>query len=413
MRRIIGWKGLSIVGASLLALLLIACDGEDRPAVDVVDDGSASGSASGSSSASGSVSASGTGSGSSSGSASVSASGAGSTGGETSGVGLLIPAGLSPETEGPSASDGIYTSETNREIYQKISSDYQEIANLANRVNDGEPLPAAEILLLYEAGYYTRLGTSSRSLRGFARDAARTEEFPEAVEFYGSATFLDTPINDAIAGARTAENYTDGQRRQAILKGVLRILYHWSLRYVQNAEETLNEGWVDEAWAIYVGEPGEDGSYPNSLSALARSREENFGREGTIDVPMREAMARAQAAAKADDADAYLEAANDIYSRFNALFYLATVRYLGQAVASVEEGDMDAAGIQQVEGLSFYQSIQWKVAAADASADEAIVAFFTSPADALTTEMRDAALEGLNGTATALLLEESDLVTGF
>jgi hypothetical protein len=82
-------------------------------------------------------------------------------------------------------------------------------------------------------------------------------------------------------------------------------------------------------------------------------------------------------------------------------------------VASVEAGDMDAAGIQQVEGLSFYQSIQWKVAAADASADEALVAFFTSAPDALTAEMRDAALAALNGTATALLLEDADLVTGF
>jgi hypothetical protein len=124
-------------------------------------------------------------------------------------------------------------------------------------------------------------------------------------------------------------------------------------------------------------------------------------------------MVRAQAAAKADDSAAYLEAANDIYSRFNAIFYLATVRYLGEALASAEGGDLDAAGTQQVEGLSFYQSIQWKVAAADPAADEAIVAFFTSPADALTAEMRDAALEGLNGAATALLLEDSDLVTGF
>jgi hypothetical protein len=397
--------------ASLLAILLVACSGEDRPDVDVVDDGG-SGSVSGSGSSSGSVSASGTGSSSGSASASASASGSGSSGAATGG-GLLIPAGQAPETEGPSASDGIFTPETNREIYQKISSDYQEIASLANVVNDGEPLPAAEILLLYEAGYHTRLGLSSRSLRGFARDYARTVEFPEAVEFYDSPTFLDTPINDAIAGSRTAENYTDAQRRQAILKGVLRVIYHWSLRYIQNAEETLNEGWVDEAWAIYVGEPGEDGSYPNSLSALARSREANFGREGTIDEPMREAMVRAQAAAKADDSAAYLEAANDIYSRFNALFYLATVRYLGESLASAEGGDIDAAAIQQVEGLSFYQSIQWKVAAADASADEAIVAFFTSAPDAITAEMRDAALEALNGTATALLLEDGDLVTGF
>ena len=403
------WKRSALLSvAGVAAAIAIACggDGEDRPTVDVIDDGgsgSVSGSASVSASGTGSVSASATGGGSAPAPGEISA-GQG---------GIFIPAGLAPETEGPSASDGIYTSETNREIYQKISSDYQEIAALTNLVNEGQPLPAAEIMLLYEAGYHTRLGTASRSLRGFAREYARTVEFPEAVEFYGSPTFLDTPINDAIAGARTAENYSDAQRRQAILKGVIRIIYHWSLRYIQNAEETLNEGWVDEGWAIYMGEPGDDESYPNSLSAVARSREENFGREGQLDAAMREAMVRAQAAAKADDSAAYLEAANDIYSRFNAIFYLSTVRYFGQALASVQDGDIEAASVQQVEGLSYYQSIQWQVAAADAGADEAIVAFFTSPLEDLTPKMRNAALEAMNGTATALMLEDSDLVTSF
>ena len=382
----------------LAAAFLIACsgDGEDRPTVDVIDNG-------GSGSVSGSVS----------GSASVSASGAPTTGAQASGGGLFIPAGLAPETEGPSASDGIYTPETNREIYQKISTDYQEIAALTNVVNDGQPLPAPEILLVYEAGMHTRIGTASRSLRGFAREATRATDFPEYAEFYESATFLDTTINDAIAGARTAEDYTDAQRRQAIQKGIVRILYHWSLRYIRNAEETLNEGWVDEAWAIYVGEPGDDGSYPNSLSALARNREGNFGREGTIDTPMREAMARAHAAAKADDEAAYLEAANDIYSRFNAIFYLASVRYLNEAVKSVDAGDMDAAGVQMVEGLSFYYSIQQQVATADPAVDQAIVAFYTSDLATLTPEARDTTLAAINGVADALLLEESDLVTSF
>jgi hypothetical protein len=381
---------LSIGGFT--AALFIACGGEDRPTVDVIDDGSGSGSAS----------------------VSVSASGTGSVSGTTgAGGGLFIPAGLAPETEGPSASDGIFTPETNREIYQKISSDYQEIAALTNVVNEGQPLPAPEILLLYEAGMHTRIGTSSRSLRGFAREYARTTDFPEYVEFYESPTFLDTTVNDAIAGARTAEDYTDAQRRQAIQKGVIRILYHWSLRYVRNAEETLNEGWVDEAWAIYMGEPGDDGSYPNSLSALARSREGNFGREGTIDTPMREAMARAEAAAKADDAAAYKEAANDIYSRFNAIFYLATIRYLNESVKSVEAGEMETAGVQMVEGLSFYYSIQQQVATADPAVDEAIVGFYTADPATLTPEMRDEVLSAINGVADDLLLAQSDIVAEF
>src|SRR5262245_45245938 len=86
-----------------------------------------------------------------------------STSGATAG-GLFIPAGLAPATSGPTKSDGVYKPNTNREIYQKISTDYQEIVALTNQVNEGKPLPAAEILLLYEAGKHTRIGLQSRSL---------------------------------------------------------------------------------------------------------------------------------------------------------------------------------------------------------------------------------------------------------
>jgi hypothetical protein len=377
-----------------LAALLIACgssDGEDRPAVEVIGGNS-----------SGSVSAS----------VSASASGAPAASAVAPGQGLAIPAGLTAQTTGPTKSDGVYTPTTNREIYQKISTDVQEIFTLTNQVNDGKPLPAAEILLLYEAGKHTRIGTQSRSLRGFAREAARVDEFPSSVAFYKTATFLDTEINDAIAKARTAAEYTDAQRRQAIQKGLLRIVYHWSRRYIQNAGASLNPGLVDEGWAIYVGEE-KDGGYPNSLAATARSREQNFNRPDSLDKPLREAMARAQKAANDKDQAAYNAAANDIYSRFNAIFYLGSVRYLNEAVKSVQAGNMDAAGVQMVEGYSYYLSIQPEVAKADPAADQAIVAFYKSkPAD-LTPQMRDATLAAINRTASALLLKQTDLVTSF
>jgi len=383
------------VTALTTALMLGGCsgDGEDRPQVDVI--GTTAGSAS--------VSASGPGSGSVSGPAGG-ALPRGSTGG------LLIPTGQTPETEGPTVSDGIYTPTTNREIYQKISSDYQEILKLMDGVAEGGELPAADVLLLYEAGMHTRIGTSSRSIRGFARDAARATDFPDAVAFYGTATFLDTPVSDAIAGARTAEEYTPAQRRQAIAKGVQRIIYHWVKHYVQRGGESLSPGLVDEAWAIYVGEQV-NGEYPNSIAATALSREENFGRQGTLDKPLREALSRAQQAAEDKDQAAYDAAARDVYSRFNATFYLSTVRYLGQALE--QSGDPAQAGVAQVEGLSYYQSIQPDVAKASPEADKAIVDYFSADPASLTPESRDAALNALNGAAEALLIEQSDLVTSF
>ena len=71
-----------------------------------------------------------------------------------------------------------------------------------------------------------------------------------------------------------------------------------------------------------------DGGYPNSLAALARSREANFGREGTLDMPLHQAMDRARPAADDEDPLELARATRDVHSRFNVIFYLATVRYI-------------------------------------------------------------------------------------
>ena len=306
---------------------------------------------------------------------------------------LFIPVGQEMETEGPTKSDGYYTPTTNREIYQKIPSDYQEIARLTNVINDGKDLPAADILLLYEAGKHTRIGNQSRTLRSFARNPRRATDFPVATEFYGSSNFLDSPVSNAIGGRGEAEEYTDAQRRQAINKGILRILYHWTKFYMILGQERSSSRLIDEAWAIYVGEEV-DGEYPNSLAALARSREGNFGREGTIDIPLRQAMDRARQAADDMDAEALETATNDVYSRLNAIFYLATVRYIGITQQDVADGKDH--GTHQVEALAFYQSIQPEVAEASEAADETIMAYLTDDAGDITTASRDAALAALN-----------------
>ena len=294
---------------------------------------------------------------------------------------MFIPVGLPLKTSGPTKSDGYYHATTNREHYQKIPSDYQEIAKLTNVIKEGDPLPAAEIFLLYEVGMHTRIGVRSKTLRGFARDPERAEEYPLATEFYGSGTFLDSPINNAIRGRGAAENYSDAQKRQAINKGILRILYHWSKHYVIGGCADLDSGDVDEGWAIYVGLEV-DGDYPNSLSALARSREGNFGREGTIDIPLRQAFERVRQAAENGDSAACDAADQEVFSRFNAMFYLATVRYIGVTYNDVAEGK--DPGTHQVEALAFYQSIQPEVAQADAAADETIMAYFEAETDGIT-----------------------------
>ena len=153
------------------------------------------------------------------------------------------------------------------------------------------------------------------------------------------------------------------------------------------------------------------GLIPTPLSALARSRESNFGREGTIDIPLRQAFERVRQAAENGDSSACAAAAQEVYSRFNAIFYLATVRYIGVSLDDVQAGK--DPGTHQVEALAFYQSIQPYVAKADAAADETIVAYLTADPDGVTTASRDQALAALNRTASALLLTQADLVTGY
>jgi hypothetical protein len=324
--------------------------------------------------------------------------------------GLFIPAGLAPATSGPTKSDGIYVPNTNREIYQKISTDYQEIVALTNQVNDGKPLPAAEILLLYEAGKHTRIGVASRSLRVWAREAERSEDFPEAVAFYKSATFLDDPLLDAIAGARTASGYTPAQRRQAIQRGVERIVYHWSRHYIQRGAAEMNAGFIDEAWAIYVGEE-KGAKYPNSVAATAQSMEARLKRSGSVDEPLRRGMSQLQKAAADKNATGCAAAASEIYSRFNAIFYLGTAYDLNEALKGAQAGNLGNSKTAIAEGFALYRSIQPYVAKADPEADKTIVAYYQSDPSRLSATLRDSALAALNRTASALLLKQNDLVT--
>lgn len=376
----------SLGAAGLLALATVACQPEQRPAAGTVK--------------------------------TIGTPASGSASGSVSGVSGAVPSPAAPAAGAPSPipasseptpSDGIYTPVTYRALYQAIATDYQSIATLTNRVNEGQPLPTGDILKIYEEALHARTETSARPIRAFALGEDRAQEFPQAAAYYNSPTFLDDPVIDAITGTDSAAAYTPAQRRQAIQKGLQRTLSYWVRHYVQRARTDLRPGLVDEAWAIYMG-PEVDGKYPQSLSATAVSREGNFNRSGSIDVPLREALSRAQQAAANSDQAAYEAAEQDVYSRLNAIFYLGAARYLNESLKSAQGGNTDNAAIQMTEGLFFYKTIQPTVAQADASADATIMAFYNAQPASLTPQMRDDALAALNRAASALMLEQSELV---
>jgi hypothetical protein len=308
---------------------------------------------------------------------------------------------------------------SNVDGYLNFALDYQDIIALTNVVNEGRPLPSADILSIYESGRNFRTSSGTRSLRAFARGPAPARDFPEAAEFFRSPNFLDDSLASAIAGIGPMGSYTPAQRRQVIQKGIARILYYHAIQEARAAEPKIQAGNieplngaphnVDEAWAIYMGAP-DGNAYPRSLSGVARSREMNFNRDGSLDVPAREALQRAQQAAGAGDLNGYRAALKDFESRLNATFYVSTARYLNEALKAAQSGNAAAAGVSQAEGLSYYQAIQPLVGKADPAVDQAIVGYFRADPGSLTAARRDEVLAALNSTITELGLTERDRV---
>ena len=194
---------------------------------------------------------------------------------------------------------------------------------------------------------------------------------------------MDDPIENAVRGRSEAENYTDAQKRQAIDKSALRILYHWAKFYMVIGQDQSSSRLIDEVWAVYVGEEV-NREYPNSLSAVAQGREGNFGWKGTIDIPLRQAMDSARQAADDGDAAALEAATNDVFLRINAIFYLSTVRYIGRVLDDAQAGNRDPLGTHQVEALAFYRSIPPDVAKANSASDQTIMAYLTAEPDRIT-----------------------------
>ena len=371
---------LILAVAALAAGLVLACNGGDGSTGSVSDPGSSGGSVS-----------------------------------DTGGSGT--PGGTGPTGSG----DEIYVPVSGVDGHLAIALDARDIAALL----EASPVDYAAVAQIYSAGKNSKNSDGSfRTLKGFATDAERAEEFADAVAFFGSPTFLDDDVSAAIDGTGEAAGWSDAQRKQAINKGVLRILYHWVRHEMHGAQDKLAAGEVDpadgaphnwdEAWAFYAGAADETGARPYALAGTALKREDNYAKQGLIDQPLREALADGLEAIEAADESALADAIERVESRLNAIFYLSTARYFQNAFEAASAGDTEEVSIALIEGLSFYRTIQPMVAAADPNADELISAFFSRPADSpFTLEERDEALAALNRSqvASALALEVTDLLS--
>ncbi len=330
-------------------------------------------------------------------------------------------------TAGPSAiaavatpGDGIYSPLGNVDDELRLAVDVQDIRALTNAANEGRPLPVDAIFAIYQHSRNLRGTGAVPSLRAFARAEARGLDFPEAALFFGSNTFLDDTVIDTVTATGSATGYTPAQQRAATQQALQRLLYYASLQQLRGAIPQIESRavdpaagaphQVDAAWAIAVGFP-DGGSYPRSLAAAARRAEARFHREGAIDRPLREALARAQRAAAVASMSEFSAAQREVEGRLAAIFYLDTVGQLDDAVRAAEAGDKERAQESQAAGLHSYMTIQPLVARADPAADLSVVRSFRADPAGLSSARRDDTVNALNRTLTALGLTDQDRVT--
>ena len=344
---------------ALLLVLAVACDsddGEDRPGVAVIGE-------------SGSVSASVSGS--------VSASVSGVAGAvSVSGPAASISSGVAVVATSPTEH---YTPVSNVTPHADITLDLRDVAALLQAAKTDADVDWAAITQIYENGANSATSSGGfRTLAGYATSDSVQAEFP------GGAG-LDAAVRAGLTGMWAGRSIDDPTRRQLINKGLQAILYGKVLQELTAARNKMEQGNtddasgaphnVDEAWAFYVGAPGDESNYPYGISATADKREANFDVVGAVNVPLQQALAAALAASRTGDLATYDAAADEVRRHLNGVFYLATARY---GLIPINDEDAGSRAEHLAEGWAFFQPIYPTVRAASSSAAAAIDAHFTA-----------------------------------
>ena len=248
---------------------------------------------------------------------------------------------------------GEYAATSDVTSHAAIGQDVAKVKDLLAVAKDGTPVDWASV-----SDVWTRGGASKKS-DGSMRTLAKLVDDAETTAL----------VADAIAGVGTAQGAPDAIRAQYVDKGISVLLAAKvrdelaSAREKVIKHETDVKGGaphnVDEAWAFYDAEG-------SGLASTAEKRAADFGLEGKVHEPVLAALTDAQRAATAGDLAAFDAAATEVGHALNAVFYLATYKYL----------DAEGDAVRTAEGSTFYRGIAGTVRAADKAADATIVAAF-------------------------------------
>ena len=250
-----------------------------------------------------------------------------------------------------------YTPVSNVVPHASLSLDRGEINALLGNAKKGEPVDWDAVTALYEDGKNSMSGGGFRTYHSLATSDSVLAEFP------GGAN-LDGNVRAGLTGQWADRTLDDNSRRNIVDKSIQVIIYGKVNQELSSARSQLEQGntddargaphKVDEGWAFYMGMPGDEGNFPYSISATARSREGNFGLDGLVDIPLQQALARALEASRAGDIEAYDAAAAEARGYLNTIFYLATLRY---AAIAMNDDNETARQIHLAEGWAFYQAL--------------------------------------------------------
>lgn len=342
------------LGATVLAsaLLLSACEGENRPQVEVIGGG-------------GSVSVS--------------------------------DIGPEPGFSNPNLGGNEYAVASNVDSYFAMGADLRDVrAALAK-----SPADWSTAMSIFENGKNQTTSNGVRSLASIHNDAVNAV-FPNSAAVYGRPDFINGMIRDGLAGTGRAAGLSDEARRRIVDNGIQMLLYGKAMSELNAAKTRLEGGQtgaivnVDETWAILAG-PAEGPLYPHALLHTADEREIEFRLQNMLIVPIRSTMIIAQQAASKGELLPFSQAYPEIVGPVNGIFYLSTLKAAQNAERAA---DANARSIALADGWSYWQTIRAAVAGASPSAAQTVEAAFTrNPAEPFTEAQETAVYAALNEPA--------------
>lgn len=356
-----------VLVSALLALLVLGCRGEDRPAnVEVIGGGGF-----------------------------VSISGADDTAGG-------VPTGIR------------YTGATNQDLAIAAPLDLRDMRAVINVAIDGRPVDWSRAEQFYEAGRNQRRPDGTvRSVAALA-DADAHGAFSGGAGLYGRTAFIDGLIRDGLTGAGVAEGRTENARRALVERGVQMLLYGRALHALGEAERRVTSdptaagAAIDEAWAYVAGPADSDGARPNSLLGAAINLENALSMPGRLTRPLEAAFITARAATEKQDVATQQRYLREARGGLATIFYAGTLRSLAQAEAATREDVRDA---HLADALASFQAIRGTVAAMSPAGAARIEGVLEQPADRAVPDTDVVATyEALNAAA---VLDALGIPSGF